>query len=131
MPWLQCAFKVKKTYRHYVTSMFKSNLTLCWHHILTSMCLECFGVNVHLMSWHRCAFEVKNPIDTMSHQCSKVMWHYADIIFWLTGNTYMKFFLSLFISKAHNMRWKKLILVFDENASFSFYGPAKFFRFGK
>ncbi len=28
------------------------------------------------------------------------------------------------------MRWKKLTLVFDEIASFSFYGPSKFFRFG-
>jgi len=44
----------------------------------------------------------------------------------------MKFFFPFlfFISKVHNMRWKKLILFFDENASFSFYGPSKFFRFG-
>jgi hypothetical protein len=41
------------------------------------------------------------------------------------------FFLFLFfISKAHNMRLKNLTFVFDENASFSFYGPSKFFRFG-
>jgi len=41
------------------------------------------------------------------------------------------FFLFLFfISKVHNMRWKNLALVFDENASFSFYGPSKFFQFG-
>jgi len=44
----------------------------------------------------------------------------------------MKFFLAFlfFISKAHNMRWKDLNLVYDENASLSFYGPSKFFRFG-
>jgi len=35
-----------------------------------------------------------------------------------------------FISKAHNIRWKKLTLVLDESASFSFYGQSKFFRFG-
>jgi len=35
-----------------------------------------------------------------------------------------------FISKAHNMRWKDLTFVFDENASSSFYRPSKFFRFG-
>ena len=28
------------------------------------------------------------------------------------------------------MRWKDLNLFFDENASFSFYEPSKFFRFG-
>jgi len=41
------------------------------------------------------------------------------------SKTYMKFFLPFlfFISKAHNMRWKNLTLVFDENALFSFYGP--------
>ena len=44
--------------------------------------------------------------------------------------TYMKFFFPLFIfcfSKAHNMRWKNLILVCDENASFSFMDPQSFF----
>ena len=46
-------------------------------------------------------------------------------------NIYEVFFpLFIFISKAHDMRCKKLTLVFDENASFSFYGPSKFFRFG-
>ena len=46
-------------------------------------------------------------------------------------NLYEVFFSAFlfFISKARNMRWKKLTLVFDENASFSFYGPSKFFRF--
>jgi hypothetical protein len=45
---------------------------------------------------------------------------------------YMKFFLPflLFIFKVHSMKWKKLTLVFDENASFSFNGPSKFFWFG-
>jgi hypothetical protein len=38
------------------------------------------------------------------------------------------FFLFLFfISKALWMRWKNLTLVFDEIASFSFYGPSKSF----
>jgi hypothetical protein len=46
-------------------------------------------------------------------------------------NVYEAFFPFLFfISKAYNMRWKNLTLVFDENALFSFYGPSKFFRFG-
>ncbi len=40
------------------------------------------------------------------------------------------FSIFIFILKAYNMRWKKLTLVFDENASFSFYGPSKIFRFG-
>ena len=40
------------------------------------------------------------------------------------------FYSEFFIPKTHNMRWKDLNLVFDENASFSFYGPSKFFRFG-
>ena len=49
------------------------------------------------------------------------------------SKTYMKFFFPFlfFISKAYNMRWKKLTLVFVENASFSFYGPSKFFRLGE
>ena len=43
----------------------------------------------------------------------------------------MKFFYSFFFfSKALDMRWKDLDLVFDENTSISFYGPSKFFRFG-
>jgi hypothetical protein len=48
------------------------------------------------------------------------------------SKTFIKFFFSFlfFISKAYNIRWKKLTLVFDENAAFSFYGPSKFFRFG-
>jgi len=47
-------------------------------------------------------------------------------------NVYEVFFFPFlfFISKAYNMRWKKLTLVFDENASFSFHGPSKIFRFG-
>jgi hypothetical protein len=47
-------------------------------------------------------------------------------------NVYEVFFLPFlfFISKTHNMKWKKLTLVFDENVSFSFYGSSKFFRFG-
>jgi len=47
-------------------------------------------------------------------------------------NVYEVFFspFLFFISKAHNMRWKKLTLVFNENASFSFYGSSKIFRFG-
>ena len=45
-------------------------------------------------------------------------------------NVYEVFFPFLFFSsKAHNMKWKELTLVFDENASFSFYGPSKFFGF--
>ena len=40
------------------------------------------------------------------------------------------FRLFVFISNAHNMRWKNLKLVLDENASFSFYGTSKFSRFG-
>ena len=41
----------------------------------------------------------------------------------------MKFFPPFF-SKAFNMRWKDLNLVFDEIASFGFYASLKFFRFG-
>jgi len=45
----------------------------------------------------------------------------------------VKFFVPLFtlffISKANNMGWKKMALVFDENDSFSFYGPSKLSRF--
>ncbi len=37
-------------------------------------------------------------------------------------NVYGVFFpLFIFYFEAHNMRWKKLTLVFDENASFSFH----------
>jgi hypothetical protein len=41
-----------------------------------------------------------------------------------------KFFLPFlfFISKAHYIRWKNLTLVFDENTSFSFYGPSKILK---
>ena len=46
-------------------------------------------------------------------------------------NVYEVFFLFLFfISKTHDMRWKNLNLVFDENATFSIYGHSKYFRFG-
>ena len=36
-------------------------------------------------------------------------------------------FSSFYFLKPNNMRSKTLTLVFDENASFSFYGPPKFF----
>jgi hypothetical protein len=43
---------------------------------------------------------------------------------------YEDFFFLFFCLKDLYMRWKNLNLVFDENASFSFYRPLKYFRFG-
>ena len=61
----------------------------------------------------------------------KKIFNYYILVRWAKSKTFMNFFLSLllFISKAHNMRWKDLNLVFDENASFSFYGLSIFFSF--
>ena len=59
---------------------------------------------------------------------------YFEIVGRTKSKTYMKFLSAppflFIISKAHNMKWKNLNSVFDENVSFNFYGPSKFFRFG-
>jgi hypothetical protein len=73
----------------------------------------------------------RQPEVAVSYSCQFFLSIYNLFIRCAKSKTYMKFFFPFlfFIPKALNMRWKKLTLVFDENASFSFYGPSKFFRF--
>ena len=70
----------------------------------------------------------RQTMDGQTHQKYISEPHKKNDIRCAKSKTYMNFFPSFFFnSKAHNMRWKKMTLVFDENASFIFYGLSKFF----